>query len=156
MAEWVQKVEYARRYGLSKPAITKAVKTGRLPEKDGKVDAEVDIRRNRMREPANEAAPDNITGMALTEQIQRAKLAQLKADTVLKTQKDTRTREEWRRQDMEDFSRAFAETFAPVKKRLIELRLSSEQLVALRTMWEECWAAFAARIDAPEVEIESE
>ena len=146
---WVKKAEYARLYEVSRMAVTKAARAGRLPERDGLVDAEVDIRATRMRDPANERkrkeAPEQ--SGSLTEQLQRAKLAKIQADTVIQEQKDARTREEWRRRDMEEFGQAFAETFAPVKKRLIEMRLPADKLAALKAIWDECWAAFARRVD---------
>ena len=146
---WVHHAQFARLYEISRNAVSKAVKAGRLVAKNGLVDAEVDIRATRTREPSNERKRDpepQATG-SLTEQLQRAKLAKIQADTVIQEQKDARTREEWRRRDMEEFGQAFAETFAPVKKRLIEMRLPADKLAALKAIWDECWAAFARRVD---------
>ena len=54
MKRWIRQAEYARRYAMTRQAVSKAVRAGRLPRRiDGKVDGSVDIRTER----ADETSP---------------------------------------------------------------------------------------------------
>lgn len=242
MAKWVTKSEYARLFGLNRSSVTKAVQAGRLPCRGDKVASDVDIRKYRRREPANDdyvlylagkraasassggsaggkrsadvasleddgeldlseapepagkkpgrsvkparklegfddvdsggsaagdverkagrssggsrrnAVPaDDIPDEDLGVELQRARIDKLNADIAVQRQKDVRTRQNWRREDLAEFSGAFSESFAPFKNALVKLRLSAEELQNLGRAWDKCYTAFIGRLEDMEL-----
>lgn len=182
MAKWISKSEYARLYGMNRSSVTKAVQAGRLPTRGEKVAADVDIRRYRRREPANDdvafrpkapkAAPPvapaaggdapsrRMTGARRVEvaasdipdedlglELQRARIDKLNADIAVQRQKDARTRQNWRREDLAEFAGAFSQSFAPFKNALVKLRLSAEELQGLGKAWDKCYKTFLSRLE---------
>jgi hypothetical protein len=181
MVKWISKSEYARKYELNRSSVTKAVQNGRLPVRGEKVDGDVDIRKYRRREPANDDAAlrksvaliddieqesnstirsggsrrivkaDEIPADALGEELQRARIDKLNADIAVQRQKDLRTRQNWRREDLAEFSSVFAQSFAPFKNSLVKLRLDSADIQALGAAWDKCYSAFLKALEDMEL-----
>lgn len=166
MTKWITKAEYARRYEMHRSSVTKAVQNGRLPVRGDKVDGDVDIRQYRRREPANSPAPSAAASGAsahpgfgggggsfedLAGELRRARIDKLQADIVIQRQKDLRTRQTWRREDLAEFAAAFAESFSPFRASVVKFRLSAEQLAEISRVWDACWETFITRLEDMEL-----
>lgn len=102
------------------------------------------------RRRGSRAAAD-IPDEELGEALQRARIDKLNADIAIQRQKDVRTRQAWRREDLSEFAGAFAESFAPFKNSLVKLRLTTEELQHLGAAWDKCFAAFIERLENMEL-----
>lgn len=179
MAKWITKSEYARLYELNRSSVTKAVQAGRLPTRGDKVAADVDIRKYRRREPANDdlafrksaasavapisddsassrrrrevVAASDLPDEDLGIELQRARIDKLNADIAVQRQKDVRTRQNWRREDLAEFAAAFADCFAPFRGAVVKLRLSLDELATLADCWQECFDTFVKHLEDMEL-----
>ena len=171
-SEWITMGEYARRSGLSRPGVLKAVRDGRL-ESNGKTGWECRVRGEIMpsvrageprrrkaakpapapksaRAPEPETEPEQEAeapeGDTLFDVMTDAKLKKLKADIALQRQRLNENRDAMRRKIFEEVSEAYAVSFAALKSHIIELRLPASKLAALRKIMEECIALFEAEM----------
>ncbi len=130
--EFVTQAEYARRYGVNRSSVNRALKTGRLPSCGGLVDASQDIRKNRLRVPQQEYNDSTLSAL------QKARLAKINVDTEAQQQKLDRYQNELLQQFSTMAVDTFYESFAGFKNNLIGLRLNAEQLKTLREIWDRC------------------
>lgn len=187
MAKWISKSEYARLYELNRSSVTKAVQAGRLPTRGDKVAADVDIRKYRRREPANDdvalrpkgsasvsavvpisddvassrrrrevVAASDLPDEDLGIELQRARIDKLNADIAVQRQKDVRTRQNWRREDLAEFAAAFADCFAPFRGTVVKLRLSLDELATLADCWQTCFDSFVKHLEDMELAADGE
>lgn len=142
-AQWLTMAEYARRNGITREAVRQAVKNGRI-ENNGKTGRECRVR-GPLAEPVHAVAPATSNPAADT-RLAEVKLAKLKADVELQRQRIAANVNESRRAYVEMILEEYVQAFTPFKSRLVELRLTADQLSALGSVVEECLQSFLARV----------
>ena len=136
MAEqWLTMAQYAKSHGISREAVRKAVKVGRI-ESNGKTGKDCRVK-GPMAESVRIIVKDSPVG-----DLAEAKLEKLRADVALQQQKIRSNRIAFRREFSEAVIEEYLRAFAPVKTFLADLRLSAEKLTSLQTMIEKCTADF--------------
>ena len=131
------------------PALAPAAADPELDDSDLALESTPAMRRRSGRSAAD--IPDDELGEAL----QRARIDKLNADIAVQRQKDLRTRQAWRREDLSEFAGAFSESFAPFKNSLVKLRLTTEELQHLGAAWDKCFSTFITRLEDMELADES-
>ena len=142
-AKWLTMAEYARRNGITREAVRQAVKNGRI-EHNGETGRACRVR-GPLAEPVHAVAPATSNTAADT-RFAEAKLEKLKADVELQRQRIAANINESRRAYMEMLLEEYVQAFTPFKSRLVELRLTADQLAALGSVVEECLQSFLARV----------
>ena len=142
-AQWLTMAEYARRNGITREAVRQAVKSGRI-EHNGKTGRACRVR-GPLAEPVHAVAPATSNTAADT-RFAEAKLEKLKADVELQRQRIAANINESRRAYVEMILEEYVQAFTPFKSRLVELRLTADQLAALGSVVEECLQSFLARV----------
>ena len=142
-AKWLTMAEYARRNGITREAVRQAVKNGRI-EHNGETGRACRVR-GPLAEPVHAVAPATSNTAADT-RFAEAKLEKLKADVELQRQRIAANINESRRAYVEMILEEYVQAFTPFKSRLVELRLTADQLAALGSVVEECLQSFLARV----------
>lgn len=143
----VSQATYARIYGVSKQAVSKAVKVGRLKLVDGKVDANIDLESSRRQTPNQKKTIDDDN---LGVELLRARVGKLMVDAEASQQKLDRYKDELLRQFSALAVEAFYDAFAGFKNDLVALRLNEDQLRELRVQWDKCvheWVKKMVKLD---------
>ena len=145
-AQWLTMAEYARRNRISRVAVLKAVRDGRI-EHNGETGRACRVR-GPLAEPVHAVAPATSQSGAPSAvlSLAEAKLEKLKADVELQRQRIAANINESRRAYVEMMLEEYVQAFTPFKSRLVELRLTAEQLAALGSVVEECLQSFLARV----------
>lgn len=136
--QWLTMSEYARQHGISREAVRRAVKAGRI-EHNGKTGRECRVRGD-LAESSRIIVAPNRSEKALTD----IKLEKLRADIDYQRQRIKETREAMRRNVAEIFIEEYIRAFAPVKAGLTALRLDAASLAALRKLIDTCTTEFTA------------
>ena len=146
--------EFARRNGISRPAVLQAVRDGRV-ESNGKTGRDCRVR-GKLAEPERGPRANRVMAGAELSDLSAAKLEKLKADTALQTQRLKENREaEWR-QFAEAVSEEYLQAFSPLTARLTEMRLPAPKLAALRKIIDECTKTFTDALKKRWADHESE
>ena len=140
---WLTMAEYARRNGISRPAVLKAVQTGRV-ESNGKTGRECRVR-GPLAEPVHAVMPKIAPARQMSD-LSEAKLAKLQADAKLQEQRLKETQELQWRQFADAVCEDYMESFATLPALLTEMRLPAPKLAALRKRVEECTTEFLSRM----------
>lgn len=142
-SRWLTMAEYAQQRGISREAVRKAVRAGRI-EHNGKTGRECRVR-GEMAESARLTLPPNPTGAKNTE-LADVKLEKLRADIELQRMRINQNRSAQRREFAEIFIEEYVRAFAPLKAELTALRLTAAKLAALRKLVDTCTAAFESAL----------
>ena len=121
---WITQSEYAARYGISRQAVSKAVKVGRLQRMDGKVDGNVDITTEQAK-----GKQDN--------EIVTLRKEKLEIEKELAAMKLERAREEIRKDAIAEFIAMLHRKYEHVRKGLADLSLSPAQVEKLERLLNE-------------------
>lgn len=121
---WITQSEYAVKYGISRQAVSKAVKVGRLKRVNGKVDGSIDI----TSEQAKEGKEDELI------QLRKEKLG---IEKELAEMKLERTKEEIRQEAITNFIAVLHRKYDYIRKGIAELSLSPEQAKELERLLNE-------------------
>lgn len=136
-AKWLTQSEYARIARVNPSTIARAIKAGRL-ETNGKTGKDCRVRGPMVDRRGNARKQKVLQAQEKGElDIEKARV-----DVELKLQKLASVQRDQRRAYMQTVSDVFVQTFAPLKARLIELRLDAGQLERLRDILEACMADF--------------
>ena len=127
---WITQSEYASRYGISRQAVSKAVKVGRLKRVDGKVDGNMDITTEQAK-----GKQDNELVTLRKEKLEIEKeLAEMKLE---------RAREDIRKEAIAEFISVLHRKYEHIRKGLADLSLSPVQVEALERLLNEYDAGLA-------------
>lgn len=135
MTKWLTQSEYARRHGVSREAVHKAIRAGRLATngktgRECRVDGSIDIADTRRQEPSQEIT------------LVDARLRKLQVDIEYQRQRIDANRRDMMREVSELMLEEFCKSFAPLKKQITSLRLSREQIAEFRRLISECLSSF--------------
>lgn len=140
--EWMTQSEYSRRTGIATTTIRDAITSGRL-ETNGMTGHACRVR-GRMAPAKRDLARKR--KIATAQQKNDLDLEKTRVDVELKLQRLDSIRRDQRRSYMSEICDAFMQAFAPLKGKLIELRMSEEQLATLQANLESCMADFDSRV----------
>jgi len=133
--------EYARREGISRAAILKAVEAGRL-ETNGRTGRDRRVRGALA--PSLKRTRETEGRLDARSELEKARIKKLKIDAKLSAQKLAEVRAALRLDTAEMILTEFKRAFAPLKLRLIELRLDADQAANFARIVEACIADFEA------------
>ena len=128
LTDWMTQSEYSRRTGFAMATIHDAIEAGRL-ETNGQSGRACRVRGRLI--PAQPAGSRK-RKIAATQQKTDLELEKVRVDVELKMQRLEAIQREQRRTYMSCICAAFLQAFAPFKGKLVELRLSPEQLADLQ------------------------
>lgn len=136
----VTMAQYARLHGISQAAVLKAVREGRL-NSNGNTGrcARVWGKILNARNPQPKSPADR-------EDLAEARLEKLRADIEVQRQKLETTERERRKEIGEIMLEEYHKAFAPMRARIVEMRLGAAKLAMLRKMAEEAAQAFDAAV----------
>lgn len=127
--------EYAIHHGISVTAVWKRIKRGAVISRkingityvwDGDTIPDDDAGTNFLSVSASQIA-DHLEKKQIEIQTLRAKLANLRADTIIKKEKIELIKEKYRQQFANDIAQMFTVSFADVKAYMIKLKLNRQQ-----------------------------
>lgn len=135
MTKWLTQSEYARQHGVSREAVHKAIRAGRLATngktgRECRVDGSIDIADTRRQEPSQDIT------------LVDARLRKLQVDIEYQRQRIEANRRDMMREVSELMLEEFCKSFAPLKKQITSLRLSREQIAEFRRLISECLSSF--------------
>lgn len=155
--KWKSIAEYADSQGVSRAAVYKAIKCGRLKtngreKKELRVDSSVSLSETRTQEPDNIPAHPEKKSVEKkkTDQVDifsataKAKLMKLKAEVELKNQQIQSNRKSMIRNIAMVMMEGYSTCFSPLKQALIELRLPEDAIKKLKDISSGCAQSFDA------------
>ena len=152
-SSWKTPREYADEHGMTTQAVYLKIKQGNLftrMEAGKKLVSETPPPPEKAKKKKSTGEKDGNTlaleKMMLAAAMQREKLKNLRADTVLKSQKIIAQKEEMKREICEAVYQAYSESFEDFKSELIELKLNKSQLASLTGSLKKCLSCFGEKL----------
>lgn len=153
--EWITQAEFAKRQGVSRMAISKAIAAGRLRTngkqgRECRIDSTCSLAATRSQKPVNlHKAPESEEAVSQPLSLwQAAKVKKLAIDIETAKLRNEELYKQMLRQVSEKQFEIFIQHFAPVREALIQLRLPADQIDRLKQIFSEALNGYKQAVAA--------